>query len=193
MLEKTMTRPQGEDLNCLGILGTNWFSTGRQDNIRSKQRKDVGGERMYAPNATRSLPQETPQSERTLTIPLQIVNNIDTNPRIGGQSGQPPVSQASTVMQGLPPAPSVYKRQPQLERAQTMPVNMAQPQQARTVSNPQGYQQHVSSAPRMTSTQQFQAGNRGGLSRRNAMLGTRNVGATSVGPGAQTVSQCGNT
>jgi len=89
-------------------------------------------------------------------------------------------------MQGLPP--SVYKRQPQLERAQTMPVNMAQPQQARTVSNPQGHQQHVSRAPRMKSTQQFQAGNSGGLCRRNALLGARNVGvgggAPSFGPGA---------
>jgi len=70
MFEITMTSPQGEDQNCFGILGTNWFSTGRQDNIRSEQRNGVGGERMCVPHATRNLPQKTPQSERTLVIPL---------------------------------------------------------------------------------------------------------------------------
>lgn len=106
------------------------------------------------------------------TVPLPKANTIDTNPATGGRSSQLGVSQASTAVQGL--SPSVYKQQ--LQRAQTMPVHMAQPQQSRTVSNPQGRQHHMSSEPRTTRTQQFQAGNSGGLVRRNALLGTRNVG-----------------
>ena len=195
MFETPIISSQGEDQNCFGMPGTNWFSMGRQDNIRSRQRKVVGGERMRVSDATRSLPRQTPQSECTLVIPFSIIDIVDTNPVTGRRSSQPAVSQASTAMQGLPS--SVYKRQPQ--QAQTMPVNMAQSQQTRTVSDPQGRQRHVSRAPRMTSmtsAQQFQAGNSGKLRRRNALLGARNVGVgggvPSFGPGVGVVSQCEN-
>ena len=182
--------PQGKDQNCFGILGTDWFSTERQDNIRNGQQK-VGRERMCV--STRSLPQQTPRSGCTPVIPLPKTNTIDTNPDTEGRSSQLGVSQASTAMQGL--SASVYKQQPQ--RTQSMPVHMTQPQQTRTVSNPLGHQQHVSSAPRTTRTQQFQAGNSGGLARRNALLGTRNVamggGAPSFVPATGVVSQRENT
>ena len=128
--------------------------------------------------STRSLPQQTPRSGCTPAIPLPRANTIDTNPDTGGRSSQLGVSQASTAMQGL--SPGVYKQQPQ--RAQTMPAHMAQPQQTRTVPNPQGRQQRISSESRTTRTQQFQAGNSGGLVRRNALLGTRNVGMRGGAP-----------
>ena len=167
--------PQEKDQNCFGILGTDWFSMERQDNIRSRQHR-VGREGMCV--STRSLPQQTPRSGCTPVIPLPKANTIDTNPDTGGRSSQFGMSQASTAMQGL--SPSVYKQQPQ--RAETMPVPMAQPQQTQTVSNPQGRQQHISSEPRTTRTQQIQAGNSGGLVRRNALSGTRNVGMRGGAP-----------
>jgi hypothetical protein len=57
--------PQGKDQNCFGILGTDWFSTERQDNIRSRQHK-VGREGMCV--STRSPPQQIPRSGCTPVI-----------------------------------------------------------------------------------------------------------------------------
>jgi len=104
MFETTMTSPQGKDQDCFGTLGTDWFTTGRQDNVRSKQRKGVGGEGMCVSHATRNLLQKTPRSECTLVIPLSIGNTVETNTGIAGRPSQPAVSQASTAMQGLPPS-----------------------------------------------------------------------------------------